>query len=115
MEPVWIAAAGGGLLVLLTALLGWRRRGGAGRSERAHDRAQEREPPVEIGENVEMGITEFTDHHTGKRVAVGKVEGFVVFTADVPGHVSERDAIRVTVTSFNRDRTSADATFVETI
>ncbi|MDH5021375.1 TRAM domain-containing protein [Halobacterium rubrum] len=93
----------------------WRRgSGGASESKRAHDAAQEREPPVDLGETYEFGVTEFTDHHSGERVAVGKVEGFVVFTEDVPSSVSEGDVVRATVTSFNRDETSADAIFEET-
>ena len=116
MEQIWLAAGGGALVVLLLVVVLWRRRGaGAGASRRAHEQAQGREPPVEIGERYEMGITEFTDHHSGEQVAVGKVEGFVVFTEGVPGGLAEGDAIRATITSFNRGGTSADATFDETV
>ncbi|MDL0134383.1 TRAM domain-containing protein [Halobacterium salinarum] len=108
-----VVGAGAGVAVLLLAVLVlWRRRSsGARQSKRAHDAAQEREPPVDLGETYEFGVTEFADHHSGDRVAVGKVEGFVVFTEDVPNSVSEGDVIRATVTSFNRDETSADAIF----
>ena len=94
-------------------LLGiWRRRTNEKRaSRRAHEAAREREPPVELGETYEFGITEFTDHHSGDRVAVGTVEGFVLFTGDVPDDLEEGDVIRATVLSFNRGRTSADATY----
>jgi len=107
------AGAGAAVLVLAGVVLLWRRRRSAGarQSKRAHDAAQGREPPVDLGETYEFGVTEFTDHHSGDRVAVGKVEGFVVFTEDVPDGVSEGDVIRATVTSFNRDETSADAIF----
>jgi len=81
-------------------------------SKRAHDAAQKREPPVAIGETYEFGVTELTDHHSGKEVAVGKVEGFVLFTQDIPRDISESDVIRAKVLSFNEGRTSADATFV---
>jgi predicted RNA-binding protein with TRAM domain len=109
------AGAGAAVLVLLVVVVLWRRRSSAARrSKRAHDAAQEREPPVELGEAYEFGVTEFADHHSGERVAVGKVEGFVVFTEDVPKNVSEGDIIRATVTSFNRDKTSADAIFEDT-
>ncbi|ESS02877.1 MAG: putative RNA-binding protein, contains TRAM domain protein [uncultured archaeon A07HR67] len=81
-------------------------------SKRAHETAQDREPPVAIGETYELGVTELTDHHSGSEVAVGKVEGFVVFTADVPSDLSAGDVIRARVLSFNEGRTSADATFV---
>jgi predicted RNA-binding protein with TRAM domain len=103
--------AGGAVVVLLVLVL-WRRESGeAGASKRAHDAAQKREPPVEIGGTYEFGITEFTDHHSGDRVAVGKVEGFVIFTDGVPESCSVGDPIRATVTSFNRGNTSADATY----
>lgn len=116
METVWLAAGVGA--VVLVGLVGLRRRrrsGGARASERAHDAAQEREPPVELGGTYEFGITEFTDHHSGDRVAVGKVEGFVLFTEGVPASCATGDVVRATVTSFNRGHTSADATFVETV
>ncbi|WP_436927987.1 hypothetical protein [Halosimplex amylolyticum] len=115
MENLWIAAGvGAAALLLVVAVV--RRRSADGRaSKRAHDAAQEREPPVEIGETYEFGVAEFTDHHSGDRVAVGKVEGFVLFTEDVPDSLAEGDAIRARVLSFNRGRTSADATFVERV
>ncbi|MGQ3330974.1 TRAM domain-containing protein [Halorubrum sp. FL23] len=81
-------------------------------SKRAHEAAQERDPPVEIGETYEFGVTELTDHHSGEEVAVGKVEGFVLFTEDIPGDVGKGDVICAKVLSFNEGRTSADATFV---
>jgi predicted RNA-binding protein with TRAM domain len=115
MEIMLIGLAAGVAVVLLVVLLALRRRSSGKRaSKRAHEQAQDRAPPVGIGETYELGVTEFTDHHSGDRVAVGKVEGFVVFTQDVPSSVDVGDAIRVKVTSFNRGETSADATFVGT-
>ena len=113
MELLWLAGAVG-LAVLLLLVVGLRRRGSAdaSASKRAHDAAQERPPPVDIGSTYEFGVTDFSDHHSGDRVAVGKVQGFVVFTEDVPSSLSEGDVIRAKVTSFNRGNTSADATFV---
>ncbi|EMA32827.1 TRAM domain-containing protein [Haloarcula japonica] len=113
MEPLWLVAGGAALAVGLTLAFAITRRSGSSASKRAHEAAQEREPPVEIGETYEFGITEFSDHHSGDRVAVGKVEGFVLFTEDVPSSVSAGDVIRAKVLSFNRDHTSADARFVE--
>lgn len=110
MDEVQIAAGAGAAVVVLGVLVLWRRRSAGKRaSRRAHEAAQERDLPVELGETYELGITEFTDHHSGDRVAVGKVQGFVVFIEDVPSRVSEGDVIRATITSFNRDETSADA------
>ncbi|WP_232702156.1 hypothetical protein [Halobacterium wangiae] len=114
LEQVELVAVGVGAAVLLLALVVLLRRRSSGRrqSKRAHESAQERAPPVELGETYEFGITEFADHHSGERVAVGKVEGFVVFAEDVPGSVSEGDVIRARVLSFNRGKTSADASFI---
>lgn len=115
METIWLAAGGGAAVVLLVGVLLRRRRSrsqGERESKRAHEAAKEREPPVSIGESYEFGVTEFTDHHSGSRVAVGKVEGFVLFVENVPDSLGEGDVIRAKVLSFNRGRTSADATFV---
>ncbi|WP_302082513.1 TRAM domain-containing protein [Salinibaculum rarum] len=108
-----IVAAGGALVGILAIVALLRRRGSSDRAEskRAHEQAQQREPPVELGETYEFGVTDFTDHHSGARVAVGKVEGFVLFTEDVPDSVSTGDVIRAKVLSFNKGRTSADATY----
>jgi predicted RNA-binding protein with TRAM domain len=113
-SPVVIGAAAAiVLLVLLVAVRRLRAPSSEAReSKRAHNAAQEREPPVAIGETYEFGVTELTDHHSGTEVAVGKVEGFVVFTEDIPGDVEKGDVIRAKVLSFNEGRTSADATFV---
>jgi len=105
-------AAAVGLLVLVVAGLLRRRGSDASASRGAHEAAWERDPPVEIGETYEFGVTEFTDHHSGACIAVGKVEGLMLFTEDVPDGVSEGDVIRAKVLSFNEGRTSADATFV---
>ncbi|MEF8829376.1 MAG: hypothetical protein V5A49_10090 [Haloarcula sp.] len=113
MEPIWLAAGGAALAVGLALAFAITRRSGGSASKRAHEAAQERDPPVELGGTYEFGITEFSDHHSGDRVAVGKVEGFVLFTEDVPSSVSAGDVIRAKVLSFNRDHTSADARFVE--
>ncbi|OYR39615.1 MULTISPECIES: TRAM domain-containing protein [unclassified Halorubrum] len=113
-DPIVVGAAAViALLVLVTVVRRLRGPSGEAReSKRAHEAAQEREPPVEIGETYEFGVTELTDHHTGAEVAVGKVEGFVVFAEDIPSDLSTGDVIRAKVLSFNEGRTSADATFV---
>ncbi|WP_123538566.1 hypothetical protein [Halosimplex salinum] len=116
MERVWIAVAAGVVaVVLLVGIVRWRGSSDRRQSARAHEAAQERDPPVDIGEAYEFGVVEFTDHHSGDRVAVGKVEGFVLFTSGVPDSLSEGDAIRATVLSFNEGGTSADATFEGTV
>ncbi|MFC7185459.1 TRAM domain-containing protein [Halorubrum yunnanense] len=113
-DPIVVGAVAVIALLVLFAVVS-RLRGPseeAKESKRAHEAAQDRDPPVEIGETYELGITELTDHHSGEEVAVGKVEGFVVFTADIPRDLSTGDVIRAKVLSFNEGRTSADATFV---
>ncbi|WP_460917936.1 TRAM domain-containing protein [Salinarchaeum chitinilyticum] len=117
MEQLYVAAAGVGLVALLLVfllLLRRHRSSDAAASKRAHDAAQDREPPVEIGETYQFAITEFTDHHSGEQVAVGKVEGFVLFAGEVPSGAGEGDVVRARVDSFNRGKTSADATVVGT-
>jgi len=100
-------------LLLVVAIWRWRGSSDRRQSKKAHEAAQEREPPVEIGETYDFGITDFSTHHTGEEVAVGKVEGFVLFVEDIPKGLSEGDVIRAKVLSFNQGKTSADATFVE--
>lgn len=115
MELVYAAAAGVAISTVLVFLFG-RLRGrsaDARKSKKAHEAAKKRDPPVEIGGSYEFGVTELTDHHSGETVAVGKVEGFVLFTEGIPGSVGEGDVIRAKVLSFNEGRTSADARFIE--
>lgn len=118
MEPHWIGIAAVGAVGVLLFGVVLRRRGrgstDARASREAHEAAREREPPVDVGETHEFGVTELTDHHSGDQVAVGKVEGFVVFAEDVPDGVEVGDVVRAKVLSFNRGKTSADATVVGT-
>ncbi|MFB6270321.1 MAG: TRAM domain-containing protein [Halobacterium sp.] len=113
MDYGLIGAGAAAVVLLLLVVVLWRRRRSSGKaaSKRAHEKAQQRDAPVDLGETYEFGVTEFADHHSGDRVAVGKVEGFVLFTEDVPYSVSKGDVIRATVTSFNRNGTSADAIY----
>jgi len=112
-SPVVIGAAAViALLVLLIAVRPPARPSSEAReSKRAHDAAQKREPPVAIGETYEFGVTELTDHHSGKEVAVGKVEGFVLHPRHSERHQRKRRDPRQGAL-LQRGRTSADATFV---
>lgn len=82
------------------------------KSYERHREAQDREPPVDIGDVHEAAIHEFTDHHSGERQAVCKVEGFVIFVEDVPNGLEVGDVLELEVLSFNRGHTSATARYV---
>ena len=81
-------------------------------SAERHREAQGREPPVDVGDVREVAVHEFTEHHTGERQAVCKIEGFVVFVEDVPADLAVGDVIEITILSFNRGHTSATARYV---
>ncbi|RQG98579.1 TRAM domain-containing protein [Natrarchaeobius oligotrophus] len=106
-------------VIVVVAFASWVRRrtsGGSRSSDRAesrqrHRNAQKREPPVDVGDVHAAAIYEFSDHHTGERHAVCKVEGFVVFVEDVPDDLEATDVIEFKVLSFNRGYTSATATY----
>jgi len=85
------------------------------KSEKAHQQAQSRAPPVSIGDSVRLGVKEFRTHHSGKKTAVCKKEGFVIFVEDCPAHLSEGSQIRADITSFGRNKTSAEAKYNSTI
>lgn len=116
----------GSLAIGLAAVvvLGWwllgRLRGGRGGrtadergSRERHRVAREREPPVDVGDVVTLGVREFSSHHSGEVHAVGKVEGFVIFVENLPDDLAVGDVIRAKVLSFNRGHTSASATYLE--
>ncbi len=108
---------GGGVVVLalLVAALAWRLRSirSSATSQRAHEAAQGREPPVEKGDVIEAGVEKLTDHHSGRKDALVKVEGFVVFVTDIPEDVDPGDMLRAKILSFNREGTSASAKLLE--
>lgn len=117
-EPMVTGSAIGAVAALVVGVVAirrirrwWRVRRDVRRSRTRHERAQDREPPVSIGEEYTVGVREFSHHHSGERHAVAKIEGFVVFVTDVPGDVEPADAIRISILSFNRGKTSATATF----
>jgi len=81
-------------------------------SREAHENATDREPPVDIGDRVTLGIKEFNAHHSGDRVAVCKQEGFVIFVDGVPERANVGDVIDAEIVSFGPDRNSAEAEYV---
>lgn len=82
-------------------------------SWKAHKNAQRRQPPVQIGDVRKMGVEDISDHYSGESVAVGHVEGFVIFVYDIPKDIRPLDIIRVKITAFNRDMNSARSNFIE--
>ncbi|ELY44277.1 TRAM domain-containing protein [Natronorubrum sulfidifaciens] len=80
-----------------------------------HKAAQKRQPPVEIGDVRQVAVQEFTEHHSGQRQAVCKIEGFVVFVEDLPDGLDVGDVLEIKVLSFNRGHTSATATALERV
>ncbi|NUB90848.1 RNA-binding protein [Haloterrigena sp. SYSU A558-1] len=112
---VFALVAGAFVVLVVGSWLRKRVRGGRSAERRQsyerHKAAQEREPPVDLGDVREAAVHEFTEHHTGERRAVCKIEGFVVFVEEVPGDLSVGDVIELEVLSFNRGHTSATARF----
>lgn len=78
-------------------------------SYQAHQAAKQRDPPVELGEIVEGGVTEIKHHHRGKTEAVIRVGSFVIFVSDIPDSVDKGNILRAKVTSFGANRTCANA------
>jgi predicted RNA-binding protein with TRAM domain len=119
MVELAVAAAGGLLAAVVAGFAGyWKgKRNGRVAAERAasrkaHEDATERKPPVEIGDRVNLGVKEFNEHHSGNRVAVCKKERFVIFVDDVPKGVKVGTVIDAEVTSFGREKNSAEASYV---
>ncbi len=119
MSMLGVASLALGLIVIVVfgSWLLKRFRGGSRSSAQResydrHNDAQEREPPVDLGDVREVAVQEFTEHHSGERQAVCKIEGFVVFVEDVPDGLEVGDVIETKILSFNRGHTSATATFL---
>lgn len=113
------ASVVGGVIVLvaggvwvLRRVRGGTRSAAQRESHKRHRDAQQREPPVDLGDVREVAVHEFTDHHSGERQAVCKIEGFVVFVEDIPAGLEVGDVLEIKVLSFNRGQTSATATFL---
>jgi len=83
-------------------------------SREAHRKATQKAPPVNLGEEVTLGVEELKKHHSGVETAVCKKEGFVIFVNEVPYSINEGDVISAKITSFNDGKTSADATYQST-
>lgn len=116
VEMTTLLGASVGAVALLVAALAWRLRSlqsPPATSKEAHEAAKERNPPVETGDEIEAGVEELTEHHSGRTDAIVRVEGFVIFVKDVPADVEPGDVLRAKVVSFNRKQTSATAALLE--
>lgn len=84
------------------------------RAERAHRRAQQRDPSdvVELGETIRLVLKE-VDHHSDPPTVMGTKNRLVVFVTDVPRHVSPYDTIRAKVVDYGGKGNSAEAVFVD--
>lgn len=85
------------------------------KSRKAHHEATNRTPPVHLSETVRVAVEELEVHHSGTNRAMCRKEGFVIFVKDCPNQLSEGDVIDAKITSYNRGKTSADATFVSRV
>lgn len=80
----------------------------------AHQEAMKGDPPVDIGDKVELGVEEVKKHHSGSYTAVCRKEGFVIFVNGSPQTIEDGDVISAKITSFGEDLTSAQATYKRT-
>lgn len=83
------------------------------RAERAHRRAQQRNPSdvVEIGETITLALKE-VNFRSQPPTVMGTKNKLVVFVEDAPQDVRELDVIRAKVVDFGGRNNSAEAVFV---
>lgn len=81
-------------------------------SQKAHEEATKRTPPVDIGDVVKMGVIDLTTHHQKGKEAVCEVEGFKIFVQIIPSDLDLGDIILSKIVSYNRGRTSGKAIFI---
>jgi predicted RNA-binding protein with TRAM domain len=72
-------------------------------SQDAHNDAVEREPPVDIGDDVTVGVKEVRSHHSGDRQAVCKKQGFVIFVENFPQGTEVGDSLDVSPRSVRTE------------
>ncbi|MFC6975893.1 hypothetical protein ACFQL1_16290 [Halomicroarcula sp. GCM10025709] len=74
------------------------------RAERAHRRAQERDPSdvVELGEQITLVLKE-VDYSSRPPTIMGTKEKLVIFVTEAPQDLSENDSIRAKVVDFGGD------------
>lgn len=83
------------------------------RAERAHRRAQQRDPSdvVELGEEISLVLKE-ADYSSRPPTIMGTKNRLVVFVTDTPQDLSQHDSIRAKVIDYGGKNNSAEAVFV---
>lgn len=81
-------------------------------AERAHRRAQQRDPSdvVELGEEITLTIKQ-VDYSSRPPTIMGTKNRLVVFVIDAPQDLSEYDTIKATVVDYGGKNNSAEAAF----
>lgn len=81
-------------------------------AERAHRRAQQRDPSdvVELGEEITLTLKQ-VDYQSRPPTIMGTKQRLVIFVVDAPQDLSQYDTIRATVVDYGGKNNSAEAAF----
>lgn len=81
-------------------------------AERAHRRAQRRDPSdvAELGEEIQLVLKEVD--YSGQPTIMGRKNGLVIFVNETPQGLSKHDCIRVKVIDYGPNNNSAQAAFI---
>jgi hypothetical protein len=81
-------------------------------AERAHRRAQQRDPSnvVGLGEEIQLVLQEVD--YSGQQTIMGSKNGLVIFVNEAPQGLSKHDCIRVKIIDYGGNNNSAQAAFV---
>jgi hypothetical protein len=82
-------------------------------AERAHRRAQQRDPSdvVELGEEIRLTLKQ-VDYSSGQSTIMGTKNRLVIFVIDAPQDLSEYETIKAKVIDYGGKGNSAEAAFV---
>lgn len=81
-------------------------------AERAHRRAQQRDPSdvVELGDEITLTLKQ-VDHSSRPPTIMGTKNRLVIFVIDAPQDLAQYDTIRATVVDYGGENNSAEAAF----
>jgi predicted RNA-binding protein with TRAM domain len=81
-------------------------------AERAHRRAQQRDPSdvVELGAEIQLVLQEVD--YSGQQTIMGSKNGLVIFVNEAPPGLSKHDCIQVKIIDYGGNNNSAQAAFV---